>query len=96
VDVPGGEALNLSLKGLAFEEKKSVSSPLAVTPQSPAFRLAAEVIAKQKPYNHQSHDGAMNRSLKAGYRGLYVDYRSGGFLYDVILHGPAVAATCRF
>ncbi len=37
-----------------------------------------------------------NWTLKAGYRALHVDYRNGGFLYDVTLHGPAVAATYRF
>jgi opacity protein-like surface antigen len=37
-----------------------------------------------------------NWMLKAGYRALHVDYSSGGFLYDVTLHGPAVAATYRF
>lgn len=35
-------------------------------------------------------------TFKAGYRALYVDYRSGGFLYDVIMHGPAIAVTYRF
>lgn len=35
-------------------------------------------------------------TLKAGYRALHVDYRSGGFSYDVTQHGPAVAATYRF
>lgn len=37
-----------------------------------------------------------NLTLKAGYRALHVDYRSGGFSYDVTQHGPAVAATYRF
>ncbi len=37
-----------------------------------------------------------NLTLKAGYRALHVDYRSGGFLYEVTQHGPAVAATYRF
>lgn len=35
-------------------------------------------------------------TLKAGYRALHVDYRDGGFSYDVTQHGPAVAATYRF
>ena len=35
-------------------------------------------------------------TLKAGYRALHVDYRHGGFSYDVTQHGPAVAATYRF
>lgn len=35
-------------------------------------------------------------TLKAGYRALHVDYRRGGFSYDVTQHGPAVAATYRF
>lgn len=35
-------------------------------------------------------------TLKAGYRALHVDYRNGGFSYDVTQHGPAVAATYRF
>ncbi len=33
---------------------------------------------------------------RAGYRALRVDYRNGGFSYDVTQHGPAVAATYRF
>jgi opacity protein-like surface antigen len=37
-----------------------------------------------------------NLTLKAGYRALHVDYRNGGFSYDVTQHGPAVAATYRF
>jgi len=37
-----------------------------------------------------------NWTLKAGYRALHVDYRNGEFLYDVTLHGPAIAATYRF
>jgi opacity protein-like surface antigen len=37
-----------------------------------------------------------NLTLKAGYRALHVDYRDGGFSYDVTQHGPAVAATYRF
>ncbi|SEB83702.1 hypothetical protein SAMN05443249_1275 [Beijerinckia sp. 28-YEA-48] len=37
-----------------------------------------------------------NLTLKAGYRALHVDYRRGGFSYDVTQHGPAVAATYRF
>jgi len=35
-------------------------------------------------------------TLKAGYRALHVEYRDGGFSYDVTQHGPAVAATYRF
>ena len=35
-------------------------------------------------------------TLKAGYRALHVDYRNGGFSYDVTQHGPIVAATYRF
>jgi opacity protein-like surface antigen len=35
-------------------------------------------------------------TLKAGYRALHVDYRRGGFSYDVTQHGPALAATYRF
>jgi opacity protein-like surface antigen len=37
-----------------------------------------------------------NLTLKAGYRALHVDYRSGSFSYDVTQHGPVVAATYRF
>jgi opacity protein-like surface antigen len=37
-----------------------------------------------------------NWTLKAGYRALHVDYRNDGFLYDVTMHGPAIAATYRF
>lgn len=37
-----------------------------------------------------------NLTLKAGYRALHVDYRDGGFSYDVTQHGPVVAATYRF
>lgn len=35
-------------------------------------------------------------TLKVGYRALHIDYRDGGFLYDVTQHGPAVAATYQF
>lgn len=37
-----------------------------------------------------------NWTMRVGYRALHVDYRSGGYLYDATLHGPAVAATYRF
>lgn len=35
-------------------------------------------------------------SLVAGYRGLGVDYSNGGFLYDVVQHGPIMGAAFRF
>lgn len=35
-------------------------------------------------------------SLKVGYRALGVDYESGGFLFDVIQHGPLVGVGFRF
>lgn len=37
-----------------------------------------------------------NWMLRAGYRALHVDYRSGRFLYDTTMHGPILAATYRF
>lgn len=37
-----------------------------------------------------------NLTRKAGYRALYVDYRNGGFSYEVTQHGPAFATTYRF
>ncbi|MGO4338595.1 hypothetical protein AB4037_27155 [Labrys sp. KB_33_2] len=35
-------------------------------------------------------------TLKAGYRAIHVDYRNGGFSYNVTQHGPALAVTYRF
>jgi hypothetical protein len=35
-------------------------------------------------------------SALAGYRGLGVDYQSGGFLVDTVAHGPAFGFTWRF
>jgi hypothetical protein len=37
-----------------------------------------------------------NVSMLAGYRGLGVDYESGGFVVDTVAHGPAIGLTFRF
>ena len=35
-------------------------------------------------------------SLVGGYRGIGVDYSSGGFVFDVIEHGPILGGVFRF
>ena len=35
-------------------------------------------------------------SIVAGYRGLGVDYRNDGFVFDVIQHGPIIGAVFKF
>jgi hypothetical protein len=35
-------------------------------------------------------------SLVGGYRGVGVDYSSGGFVFDVIEHGPILGGVFRF
>ena len=35
-------------------------------------------------------------SLVAGYRGLGVDYSNGGFVFDIVQHGPVLGAGFRF
>lgn len=43
-----------------------------------------------------SYDFASMWSVSVGYRALGVNYRSDGFIYDVVQHGPLVGISARF
>jgi opacity protein-like surface antigen len=42
------------------------------------------------------YDVSDSVSLIAGYRGLGVDYRNDGFVFDVVMHGPILGLTWTF
>jgi hypothetical protein len=50
------------------------------------------------PRSRRAHAVPLSPSVlrRAGYRALGVDYKSGGFRLDAIMHGPAVGVGIRF
>ena len=59
-------------------------------------RLRARLRHRLAGAGHASVSGRRSVTLDAGYRYLAVDYKNGGFKFDMALSGPIIGASIRF